>query len=239
MHTFFARDVTIVGHRGWPTRFPDNSHAGIRAGLSAVAAVEVDVRRTRDGRLVLSHDPSLGGHVVAESSWETLSTVDIGEGHRPVLLDAVLADGPAGRVDLEVKNLPGEPGFEPDHRLALDTAGLARPGDMVSCFFWPSLAAVRRVHPEVATGVLVGPDGDLGQALDEAVRLGHTAILPWWHMVETDPDVVGRARAAGVAVAVWTLDDVPTARRLVERGVRGIITNDPGAMAAGLDGGES
>ncbi len=237
MQTFFANGLTVIGHRGWPTRFPDNANDGIAAALETVGAAEVDVRRSRDGRLVLCHDPVLAGRVVAETDWRELAEIDLGAGHTPVLLEDLLAADPPGRLDLEVKNLPGEPGFEEDHRLALDTAALARAGDLVSCFHWPSLAAVRRELPGVETGVLVAPPTGLDDALAEAVDGGHRAVLPLWTMVGGDPAFVRRAGDAGVPVAVWTVDDPVTARQLAEAGVRGIITNDPGGMAAAIDGG--
>lgn len=48
---------TIVGHRGAPALAPENTIAGIDAAVRAGAdAVELDVRRGRDGSLVLAHD---------------------------------------------------------------------------------------------------------------------------------------------------------------------------------------
>jgi glycerophosphoryl diester phosphodiesterase len=50
----------LIGHRGEPERFPENSLAGFRAVLEAGALyIETDVQITADGIAVLSHDPSL------------------------------------------------------------------------------------------------------------------------------------------------------------------------------------
>ncbi|MDH3462835.1 MAG: glycerophosphodiester phosphodiesterase family protein, partial [Acidimicrobiia bacterium] len=61
--------MRIIGHRGFPARFPDNTLAGFLAAALVGDGIEVDVRRSKDGKLVLSHDEVLGGHVVPETSW--------------------------------------------------------------------------------------------------------------------------------------------------------------------------
>ena len=169
---------TVVGHRGWPSRFPDNTLAGFLAAATVADTVETDIRRSGDGKLVLSHDPTVSGLVVADTAWAVLAELDLGDGNRPTLLDEAVAAIPGTGFQFEVKNLPHEPGFEPDHRIALDTAERARPGDMVTSFNWVSLARVRSVFPEVATGVLVGASGDIDQAIEQCHRTGHVAVLP-------------------------------------------------------------
>jgi glycerophosphoryl diester phosphodiesterase len=99
---FRGNVLDVVGHRGWPRRFPDNTLAGMGAAFGVVDMVETDVRRTADGVLVLSHDPSLLGLVVAESTWADLAQVDLGGGLRPIRLDEALAAFPDRRFDLEV-----------------------------------------------------------------------------------------------------------------------------------------
>ena len=73
-------------------------------------------------KLVLSHDPVLGGLDVASNPWETLMELDLGMGHHPILLDEAMAALPETPVQLEVKNWPADSGFEHDHRIALEVA---------------------------------------------------------------------------------------------------------------------
>ena len=218
---------SVIGHRGWPARFPDNTLSGFLAAAQIADGVEMDVRRSMDGKLVLSHDSSLGGLAVHETSWSELCELDLGDGHHPALLDEVLAALPATPAQLEVKNWPMDPGFEPDHRLALETAERARPGDIVTGFNPESLTAVRRVFPEVVTGLCV----PAGVTLDEAVNLcldaGHRALVPHFSLVTASLNVA-------VDVFPWTVNEPVRARELVEFGVTGIITDDPGAMAETL-----
>lgn len=222
----------IVGHRGWPTRFPDNTLSGFSAAAAVADAVELDVRRSADGKLVISHDPTLGGIEVASHDWVTLGEVDLGDGHRPVLLDEAIAALPGTPIQFEVKNLPHQPGFEPDSRVALDAAARARPGDIVTSFHWPTLAAVRRDFPDVATGALLDRHGDVRQAVDHCLDVGHGTVVPEQTML--DEDSMSAITDAGLESYTWTVDDPERAIELAGLGVSGIITNDPGLMVETL-----
>jgi len=221
----------VVGHRGWPTRFPDNTLAGFLAAATVAAMVELDVRRCADGKLVLSHDPELGGLVVAEHPWEVLAELDVGGGHHPALLDEVLASLPDTPVQMEIKNLPHQPGFEPDHRVALEAAARARPGDIVTSFNPETLVAVRRDFPDVDTGLAVEEWVGLDAALDACAEVGHRALVPAASLV-TEP--LDPSRVGGVEIYPYTVNDPERATELVAWGVSGIITDDPGLMASTL-----
>jgi glycerophosphoryl diester phosphodiesterase len=213
----------IVGHRGWPARFPENTLAGFIAAADIADMVELDVRRCGDGRLVLSHDPVLGGLPVAETPWSVLCELDLGGGHHPALLDEVMASLPTTPIQLEVKNWPTDPGFEPDHRLALETAERARPGDIVTGFNPETMKEVRRVFPDVATGQAI----QFPAALDAAVKLcldvGHRALVPNHYQITDELN-------GELEIYPWTVNDPGRARELLDFGVTGIISDDPGLM---------
>jgi glycerophosphoryl diester phosphodiesterase len=226
-----SADIEVVGHRGWPARYPDNTIAGVIAAATVADAVEIDVRRSSDGKLVVSHDPWIGGLVVAETRWEVLGNVDLGQGHRPVLVDEVIGVVPDLRLQLEIKNHPWEPGFEPDHRHALEAAERARPGDLVTSFNWSTLDAVRRTFPEVATGVLVAIHDDMSRAVAECLDGGHRALLPALAMPTLD---LVLALETGLDLYPWVVNDPERVRELADLGVSGIITDDPALARAAL-----
>lgn len=185
--------------------------------------VEMDVRRTGDGKLALSHDAAVAGNLVAGTPWSALAESEVGGGHHPALLDEVLAALPGTPAQLEVKNHPLEPGYEPDHRLGLETAERARQGDMVTSFNPKTLEAIRRTYPQVPTGLAVA-GGSLGEALEWCRDAGHEALIAEHSLI--------RARAnIEVDIYAWTVNSRARARELVELGVRGIITDDPGSIA--------
>lgn len=221
----------VIGHRGWPSRFPDNTLSGILAAATVADALEVDIRRCADGKLILSHDPHLAGYPVTAHRWAFLGELDLGGGHHPALLDEALGAVPDTPVLLEVKNLPHQPGFEPDHRIGYETASRARSGDVVTSFHWPTVDAVRRQYPEVATGLIVGDSGDLGQAIEHCLDVGHSTVVPDSELLRTDR---GRKLAVecGLDVYVWTVNDLAEAADLAGIGVAGIITDDPGLISS-------
>lgn len=216
-------------------RFPDNTLPGIEAGLRSVGMVEVDIRATSDGVLILSHDPDLAGKVVSESRWSDLRDVDVGAGQRAVALRDVLARFGDGAFDLEVKNDPAEPGFDPARASAVAVARLARAQDIVTSFDWESVDRVRFEEPAVTTGLLLDHPGALAGAIEHARSRGHRAVMPRWTMI--DETGVRAAREAGLRLVVWTVDDPAVGRELAALGVDGIITNDPETMRDEMTGG--
>jgi glycerophosphoryl diester phosphodiesterase len=160
---------------------------------------------------------------VARTPWSILSEIDLGGGHHPALLDEVLAALPTTPAQLEVKNLPTDPGFEPDHRLALETAARARHLDMVTGFNPEMLAAVRGTFPNVVTGLAIPADVSLGEAVKHCLDAGHRALVPHHSLIMEDVN-------ADIDIYPWTVNDPARARELVEYGAAGIITDDPGLM---------
>lgn len=87
----------IVAHRGYSGKYPELSPLAFEKALELpIHGVECDVRLSRDGRVVVQHDPTLerttgrAGRVSA-MDWRELSEVDIGKGQRMMLLDDLLA----------------------------------------------------------------------------------------------------------------------------------------------------
>ena len=220
-------EVVVVGHRGWPTEYPENTLGGFLAAARVAGMVELDVRRCGDGRLVVSHDPVLGGFLVCETPWSTLSEVDVGDGHHPALLDEILAALPDTPIQLEVKNWFTDPGFEPDHRIALETASRARPGDVVTGFNPESLGAVRQTFPTVGTGLAIQAPLTLEDGVKICREAGHVALVP-------DNRLVVAPLEAEIAVYPWTVNDERRALELAALGVTGIITDDPGRIGEAL-----
>jgi glycerophosphoryl diester phosphodiesterase len=212
----------LIGHQGWPARYPGNTLAGFVAALAHVDGFELDVRRSKDGKLVLAHDPMIGPLVVADTPWSVLAEVDLGGGHRPALLDETLAALPGIPIQIEVKNDPMQPGYEADHRIGLEAAERARPGDTVTSFNWGTMARVRRIFPDVATGIILTAFHDLEGGFDHCLELGHRLLVPDRSLIR---DSVA-AMAGEVMITPWTVNDLEIAVELVSLGVSGIITDE-------------
>lgn len=224
--------IAVVGHRGAPRVHRENTLDSFKAALELGAdGIELDVRRTRDGALVVHHDPAVPG-------FEALSNLRRADlpAWLPELDEAL--DVCAGHVvHVEVKNLPHEPGWDPAETAARETARLLEQrGQLdrtaISSFSLAAIEAAREAVPGVRTGWLTMPAYDQLDAVAEAARRGHGAVHP--HDQATTPMVVDAAHEAGLQVVVWTVDDPARMRALAAMGVDAIITNVPDVAVAAL-----
>src|SRR5690606_33234967 len=155
------------------------------------------------------------------------------------LLDAAL-DACAGLgVNIEIKNAPDDPDHDPAARAADAVAELlaerAGNGDrtgpyLISSFHLGTVDRMKAVAAHVETAFLVlDPTAD---ALERAAGGGHRAVHPWYGCVTAA--TVERARALGLAVNVWTVDEPAQIVSLASLGVDGVVTNVPDVAAAVL-----
>lgn len=228
----------VVGHRGAPRLAPENSLDGFLAAVTAGAGwVELDARRGADGTVVVVHDALLpDGAPVVELTGPDLLARGV-----PTLAQvlALLPDGIG--VDVELKNLYGEPDYDEQQRLADLVAGVLAPAvgqrPLIASSFNPlALGAVRAALPGVALGLLTVPGLSVAAGLDLASEFGTDALHPHRSAPDLDSGAVGEARARGLPLMVWTVDEPDEARRLARAGVDAICTNDPEGVAKALAG---
>jgi glycerophosphoryl diester phosphodiesterase len=185
-------------------------------------AVELDVRRSLDGMLVVHHDPVLAdGRLIRATP-----SADLPEAV-PSL--AVALDACAGMwVNVEIKNDPGEPDFDDTEALADATVAVLRErGDderwLISSFRMETIDRCRQLAPTIPTAWLtVDVPADVTDVL---TAHGHVALHPWVGAVTAE--VIERCHAAGLRVNCWTCDDADRMRELVAAGIDGICTNVP------------
>ncbi len=228
----------VVAHRGASVEQPENTITAFEAAIDAGAdAVEFDVRMTADGHAVVMHDPDVsrttdGRGLVAEMTLEENRTLGV-----PTLDEALRCLSGRAAVDIEIKNLPGEPDFTPYREpaveatlAALDSVGFS--GQVIVSSFNPaSIAHSRALRPEVPTGLLTEYEVDAEEALMRVTSLGHPWVLPFvLKVLEASDGFVDRVHAGGALLGVWIADDPDTARRLFELGADAVATNDPRAI---------
>lgn len=222
----------IWGHRGASAVRPENTLDAFAEALRLGAdGVELDVRRTADGAMAVHHNADLAdGRFIYELERGALPP-------SVALLDAVLdATGPM-MVNVEIKNVPVDPDFDPTETVAgqvvdLVTARGAVERVVVSSFGLAAIDAVRARNAGIATGWLTLVAYDQLRALETAVERGHNALNPYFSAVTAE--LVNAAHDAGVAINTWTVDDPDEMRRLADLGVDAIITNDIATAVATL-----
>jgi len=217
-----VRRPLVLAHRGASRAATENTPEAFRLALALGAdGVELDTRRTARGDLVVHHDPGLAGTPVRR-------LVD------PPLpgLAAALEASTGGIVNVELKTDGDVPGGVASAFCGLLRRRPGRDRVLASSFDPVALRVVRALRPDVPTALVVGPDGDLGAALREAERARHRALHPKSELV--DRSLVERARALGLALHAWTVNDADELRRLAALGVDGLITDVPDVALAVL-----
>jgi len=215
--------VQVMAHRGASRAERENTLAAFRrAGEMGADAVELDVRRSSDGVLVVHHNPHYGdGRLVAGTAWADKPD-DV-----PTLAEAL--DACEGMwVNVEIKNDPEEPDFDPTDGIADETIAhlLARGDDdrwLISCFRLETVDRCRALAPHIKTAWLCveAPEG-IGNTLN---KKGHLALHPWVAMLTRA--TIDECHAAGVQVNTWTCDDPARMAELIKWGIDGICTNVP------------
>jgi glycerophosphoryl diester phosphodiesterase len=226
-------DFLLTGHRGYRVRFPENTVSSIEGAIYCGAtAVEVDVRATADGVLVLSHDSNLervsGNPVeVSEVTLEELRAIRFG-GERVATLSEA-ASLVKGRValDLDIKMA----GYGEQMVRIVSTEGdLDR--TLFTSFSPDVVSEVKSVSSTCRIGII--EQGAFEDALNAAVELKAESILP--EVADVRRDGVRVAKEAGMAVIPWSVDDPATAVSFFDLGVDGVITDDPCALAVSVLG---
>jgi len=212
--------------------------------------IEVDVRVTSDGQVVLVHDGTVDGSTdgageVASLTFEYVRGLDAG-GHRgdefagecvPTLAEAIEAVRGRAMLNLDLKDGAA---VAPMVRAVRDHGALA---DVVVTGCGEAWAAL--VHAEDRSlPVFLNMDGELQAAAATCPsRLAETAVERClraglrglnFHHTHVSPELVRYAHARGVGVWTWTVDDPARMRELAEIGVDAITSNDPVALTRAL-----
>jgi glycerophosphoryl diester phosphodiesterase len=229
----------VIAHRGASGHRPENTLPAYELAVEQGAdMIEVDLHRTRDGAVVVTHDEELAGlggrGEIADATLADVRALDAGSGERVPTL-AELLDGYGKRIALNLELKRGTraeyPELEAETVAALERRGLL---DRVlfSSFYDPVLRRLRGLAPAARIGLLISrryPDA----AIDRAKGLGAEALHPEVALVT--PALVGEAHAAGLAVYVYTVDEPSEMERLLGLGVDGLFTNFPDRLRRLLD----
>jgi glycerophosphoryl diester phosphodiesterase len=227
--------MLVIAHRGASAAFAENTLAAFAGAVAQGAdGVELDVRRTADGQLAISHDDTLAdGTVVVETALADLPEPIT---HLPATLEVC---APLAVVNIEIKNWPDDRDWDPDEQLATDVVALLEARgevddgrNLISSFHLPTVDRVHELAPGLATAWLLGLVEDPAELIGTAAERGHVAVHP--HHVFVNESFVTQAHAAGLKVNSWTCDEPDRIVWLADLGVDAVITNVPDVALAAL-----
>lgn len=248
-----ALRVVNYAHRGASGLAPENTMAAFEAAaFHRAQAIELDVRRTGDGHLVVLHDPTPARTTdvaelfperaeapVRDFTLAELRRLDAGGWHDPRFageriptfgeaMDLIAERGL--RVLLEVKT-PGEyPGIAEQLAAELRSSypGWLSGQMVVQSFDWEFMRALRSLLPRIQVGLLGAPD--------VAHLAGYAGFVDHVNPPRSaaTAEYVESVHQWGMAVNAWTVDEPEHMASLIANGVDGIITNRPDLLTEAL-----
>lgn len=223
-------------HRGGPAHNPENSWLAFEHAVKlGYAYLETDAHATADGVVVAFHDKSLdrvtdAAGRIAELPYEQVARARIG-GTEPIpLLADLLGAWPDVRFNIDVKDAPV---IGPLARLVKRTGAWDRV--CITSFSGRRLARTRRAlerpvcmatTPGGIAAIRHGVPPETLAARFAALSIQCTQI-PYGLAT---PRYIRRARAAGLAVHVWTVNDPVVMAAMLDLGVDGIMTDQTEAL---------
>jgi glycerophosphoryl diester phosphodiesterase len=239
--------LRLYGHRGAPAHLPENTLPAFERALADGAnSLELDVHPTADGHFVVAHDPD-GRRVAGVAQHIHTITLDevkkwnvaVGTGrndldHHTVPTLAETLDAFPG-VPMSVDLKPDDPGA-----VASLLEVVARHGadDRVTLASF-STRVVRRIRRLGYSGRTTLSKTEVAMlrflpaVLAKKFVSGDSAHIPVQHgSIRLDGRrFIHRCRAIGLRIDYWVVDDPEEARRLLDLGATGIMSDDPAAIA--------
>ena len=236
------QQIIIGAHRGLAEGVPENTLAAFRHSLAAgVKVIELDLRTTRDGQLVVMHDATLNrttdcSGAVAEQALARIQQCDAGwpthVGERvPTLGDVLtLVDGSPARLLLDCKSAPVDEVLREVHAHHAESKiilGLRTP---------KQVEQARAAMPGATIIAFMPERADAPVFVDAGVDI----IRLWSDWVEADPALVARTQALGKPVWIMVGRKLPRTNedwralhaRMIAAGADGMVTNRPDLISA-------
>lgn len=220
---------TIFGHRGAMSWEPENTVRSFRRALADGAdGIELDLRVSADGELVICHDAAVdrttnGTGEIAELSLAQLTKLDAGEGEPIPTFDDAL--GAIGAVPI-LAEIKAPEAVEPLARTLRDR-GLIQQVKVIS-FIDSALATARELVPDAVRVLVMSEMSD--DAVERARVVGASAVSPRIAFVTAEQ--VAACHGAGLGVWTWTVNDADQVARALDLGIDAMTSDCPGEVRA-------
>lgn len=212
-----AEPFLILGHRGSPKRFPENTLRSFDEALREGAdGFETDLRLLFDRTAVLYHDDELD-----EAEIESLTFTQCAERGAVIeRLDDLARYAGRAKMILEVKRSRWE------ETILEQVSGW--PDAVIASFDHSVITSLRDRGAMMPLGITIY--GYIVDVARYAERIGATWVFPNYHYV--DAEMVASLHERGVKVVPWTANRRHEWERLREVGCDGVITDLPAEAVA-------
>ncbi|MEM2028269.1 MAG: glycerophosphodiester phosphodiesterase family protein [Candidatus Bathyarchaeia archaeon] len=213
-----------IGHRGAKAYEPENTIRSFKRALElGVNAIELDVRRTKDGELVVIHDAEVdrttsGKGLVSELTLREIKELSTEKGEKiPTLEEALDFLDRKVRILIELKEIGTE-----DKVLEIVRKRDLEDNVIIISFHEEALRRIRELSDSVKTGLIYVNHKD---PIKTALSLKAQYLFPMYRFVHSS--FVKKAHENGLKVVVWTINTPEEAREYAEKGVDGIASDRP------------
>lgn len=235
----------VTAHRGNSAYNPENTLTSFRSALAlGVEWVELDIHRTKDGKIVVSHDGNTRrtagkDFTIARTDYADLKTLDVAADFRR-RKGKTLQECPPEHMPLLEEVLPLFTGqqhthlsIQPKMDCVADAIAIVKKckAEKLVGFNDSNLKLMSEVK-ELAPSIPVFwdrlPFGDIDADIVIARQKGFESMVVYYSSLT--PENVQKIKTAGIHVGAWTVDDATEMRRLLEMGVERIYTDDPALL---------
>jgi glycerophosphoryl diester phosphodiesterase len=221
--------MQLIGHRGAAGLAPENTRASFKAAINAgVDWIEFDVRKTKDGHVVLSHDfhtvrTGKRLNIISRTEYAKLKKVRLKGGHTiPTIAEAFNAIDGQAKVMVELKTKGcAQAVVQNIERMVKN--GASYDHFMVSSFWVSALREAHRLNSKIPLALLhtiANPAAFLRLRGLRVQAVGFSRRrLP--------TRLIHQAELRELMVYVYTVNSTKQAKKLAARGVHAIVTNRP------------
>ncbi len=211
-----------IGHRGARAYRVENTLESFKEGIRLGAnAIEMDVRRSKDGKLVIIHDENLKkvfGKDIRVDEATLIELKQLTENKIPTLEEALeFIDRKVEKILVELK----EVGYERRVLEAIKEEGLSE-RVIVASFLELALANVRKEDTRIETGLIYSR---YKNPTDAALKLKANFLIPLYRFTHTKD--ISDAHRRNLKVIVWTINTKEEAEKYMAKGVDGIASDKP------------
>lgn len=221
----------IIAHRGaWKHHeVSQNSIGSLKAAIGlGCEAVEFDVWFSKDNKIILSHDPEIGGFIIEDTTADELCGVALkNEEFVPTLeqyLEQVKTQNRT-RLVLEIKvSLKGLERNLELTRAAVEAVHSAQAQAWVDyiSFSFENTALVAQLDKSAHTAYL-----ETNKTLEEIVAANISGIDYHFSSFENNPNIIKECNELGLTTNFWTVNNQDMIEELFEAGSRFITTDEP------------
>jgi glycerophosphoryl diester phosphodiesterase len=210
----------VIGHRGSRSLAPENTLLGIRTAAQCGAdMVEVDVRLSSDGALVLMHDETVnrttnGSGKIESLSLDELKALDVGKEKIPTLNEAASL---TQELDLGLVVEMKEEGLE---ELVAEELERAKQEVIITSFYHFSLRELKEIS-SLKTGIIIS------SLPINPVELALQADADAIFAKRVNPNLFKFSHRHGIKVYPWTVNEKNEAAWLLRLGADGLVTDNP------------